>query len=209
MASQHILAGGLSGLVEITCTHPLDYMKVSLQQNKKIVFKEFYRGILSRYTSVFPMRSILWGCRNTGVRILKNRNIIEKGSAIGSTAGVLQTFVDAPLENIKIQQMYHNKVDYSPKNLIRGFTPNMARNIILCCGIITGSLVDDKVGLLAGSAIGCLLSQPFDYIKTMQQTGIEGEYKNMMRGWQYRIAITPLNMLIGYNIYKWLIVDEN
>ena len=85
----------------------------------------------------------------------------------------------------------------------------MARNIILCCGIITGSLVDDKVGLLAGSAIGCLLSQPFDYIKTMRQTGIEGEYKNMMRGWQYRIAITPLNMLIGYNIYKWLIVDEN
>ena len=153
------------------------------------------------------MRSILWGCRNTGVRILKNRNIIEKGSAIGSTAGVLQTFVDAPLENIKIQQMYYNKVDYSPKNLIRGFTPNMARNIILCCGIITGSLVDDKVGLLAGSAIGCLLSQPFDYIKTMQQTGIKGEYKNMMRGWQYRIAITPLNMLIGYNIYKW-IIDE-
>ena len=82
MASQHILAGGLSGLVEITytCNH-FDYMKVSLQQNKKIVFKEFYRGILSRYTSVFPHVQ-LWGCRNTGVRILKNRNIIEKGSAI-------------------------------------------------------------------------------------------------------------------------------
>ena len=205
MASQHILAGGLSGLVEITCTHPLDYMKVSLQQNKKIVFREFYRGIFSRYTSVFPMRSILWGCRNTGVRILKNRNIIEKGGAIGSSAGILQTFVDAPLENIKIQQMYYNKVDYNPSRLVRGFMPNMARNVILCCGIITGSFVDDKIGLLAGSAIGCLLSQPFDYIKTMQQTGIGGDYSNIMKGWHYRIAITPLNMLIGYNIYKFLV----
>ena len=205
MATQHIIAGGIAGLVEISCTHPLDYMKVSLQQNKKIVFRELYRGILSRYTSIFPMRSILWGCRNSGNKLLRNRSIIEKGSAIGSTAGTLQTFVDAPLENIKIQQMYNNKVNFSPSNLTRGFLPNMTRNIILCCGIITGSLVDDKWGLLAGSAIGCILSQPFDYIKTIQQTNIKPDYTNIMRGWQYRIAITPLNMMIGYHIYKFLI----
>lgn len=203
--SRHVLAGGIGGIVEITCTHPLDYVKISMQQNKKMAFRELYRGVTSRYMSVFPMRSILWGCRNTGNRLLKDKNIIQKGGAIGMTAGILQTFVDAPLENIKVQKMYYNKVDYSPSRLIQGFAPNMARNIILCSGIVTGSFFDETYGLLAGSAVGCLLSQPFDYIKTMQNTGMAGSYTNIMRGWQFRMAITPLNMLIGYNIYKWLV----
>ena len=37
--SAHILAGGIAGLVEVSVTHPLDYMKVSMQQRNKIIFK--------------------------------------------------------------------------------------------------------------------------------------------------------------------------
>ena len=138
MLSQHILAGGFAGLVEVSCTHPLDYMKVSIQQNKKIRIREFYRGIFSRYTSIFPMRAILWGCRKTGKKHLKDKSFLHKSGAIGGVAGFLQTFVDAPLENIKIQKMYYNKVNFTPTYLTRGFMPNMARNMILCSGIIGG-----------------------------------------------------------------------
>ena len=53
MLHNPILAGGIAGLIEVSFTHPLDYMKVSIQQNKKIVVREFYRGITSRYTSIF------------------------------------------------------------------------------------------------------------------------------------------------------------
>ena len=205
--SAHILAGGVAGLVEVSVTHPLDYMKVSMQQRNKIIFKNMYRGILTRYTSVFPMRSILWSARKHGKTKLKDYSLLQKGSIIGSGAGVLQTFVDAPLENIKIQKMYNNNVKINPNRLIQGFVPNMFRNAILCTGIITGSLINGNIGLIAGTAIGCLASQPFDYLKTIKQTGIEPNYKDMMKGWQHRIIISPINMFIGYHIYK-IILDN-
>ena len=204
MLHNPILAGGIAGLVEVSFTHPLDYMKVSIQQNKKIVFREFYRGITSRYTSIFPMRGILWGCRKKGKKHLKDSSFIQKSGAIGSVAGFLQTFVDAPLENIKIQRMYNNQVTYKPSTLTRGFVSNMGRNMILCSGIIGGSFIDHPFGLIFGSFVGCVASQPFDYIKTIRQTGIEPNYRHIMKGWYYRAAITPINMFIGYNVYKFL-----
>lgn len=204
MLNNPILSGGIAGLVEVSLTHPLDYMKVSIQQNKKIVIREFYRGILSRYTSVFPMRGILWGCRKQGKKHLKDSSFLQKSGAIGGVAGFLQTFVDAPLENIKIQRMYYNKVNYQPYYLTRGFVPNMARNMILCSGIIGGSFIDHPFGLLAGSFIGCVASQPFDYIKTIRQSGIKPNYNHIMSGWYYRAMITPINMYIGYHVYKFL-----
>jgi len=204
MLHNPILAGGIAGLVEVSMTHPLDYMKVSIQQNKRILVKEFYRGITSRYTSIFPMRGILWGCRKKGKKYLKDTGIIQKSSAIGGVAGFLQTFVDAPLENIKIQRMYCNTVNYNPTYLTRGFMPNMWRNMILCSGIIGGSFISHPLGLIAGSFLGCIASQPFDYIKTIRQSGIKPNYNHIMKGWYYRAAITPINMFIGYNVYKFI-----
>lgn len=201
----HILAGGLGGLAEVSVTHPLDYMKVRIQQRNKIIFKQMYRGIFARYSSVFPMRSILWGARKHGKKKLKDYTLIQKGSIIGSSAGVLQTFVDAPLENIKIQKMYNKNVSFNPIRLVQGFVPNMFRNAILCTGIITGSLINGNIGLIAGTAIGCLASQPFDYLKTIKQSGIESNYKDMMKGWQYRIIISPINMFIGYHVYQQIL----
>ena len=202
MISQHILAGGVAGLIEVSLTHPLDCMKVKLQQRNQIKVGHLYRGILSRYTSVFPMRSILWSTRKKGKDYFKNYNIFQQGSLIGSGAGFLQTFVDAPLENIKIQKIHNNKVTISPKRLIQGFVPNMFRNIVLCSGIITGSLINSNIGLIAGTAVGSILSQPFDYIKTVKQTGIKPNYKHLMRGWQYRVIISPINMFLGYHVYR-------
>ena len=81
----------------------------------------------------------------------------------------------------------------------------MFRNAILCTGIITGSLINGNIGLIAGTAIGCLASQPFDYLKTIKQTKIEPNYKDMMKGWQYRFIISPINMFIGYHVYKHIL----
>ena len=205
MSLDHIIAGGISGIIEVSCTHPLDYIKIAIQQRKTIKIIEFYRGILPRYTSIFPMRGILWGTRNVGIKYFNKYSLIQQGSLIGTWAGIMQTFVDAPLENMKIQKIYYNKIQFNYKSLTRGYIPNMIRNIILCSGIITGSLCNDNVGLILGSFIGCILSQPFDYLKTIQQTEITANFKHLMNGWYFRAIITPLNMFIGYHIYSWLI----
>ncbi len=74
----------------------------------------------------------------------------------------------------------------------------------ICSGIIAGSFIDHPFGLIFGSFLGCVASQPFDYIKTIRQTGIEPNYRHIMKGWYYRAMITPINMFIGYNVYQFL-----
>ena len=48
------------------------------------------------------------------IKYLKDYSLFHKSGLIGSCAGFMQTFVDAPLENIKIQKMYYNKVNFTP-----------------------------------------------------------------------------------------------
>lgn len=69
------IAGGLSGIVEVLITHPLDYIKIKKQeyiQNKipinnfyKTIYNgniwNFYTGIISRLIGIVPMRVVFWG----------------------------------------------------------------------------------------------------------------------------------------------------
>ena len=50
-----------------------------------------------------------------------------------------------------------------------------------------------------------IFEQTFDYLKTIKQSGIEPNYKDMMKGWQYRIIISPINMFIGYHVYQQIL----
>lgn len=195
-------AGCLSGLVEVTVTHPLDSAKTCLQQRRAFVAKHMYRGVTSRWSSVLPMRGILWSAQKEGRRVLSDASRVEKSVVIGSAAGACQSVVDIPAENIKLQRMRGLDVQYNVGALSRGVVPNTLRNMVLCTGIVAGSLTGHTCGVALGSFVGCITSQPFDYMKTAQQSSISMRACDVMKGWQFRAFITPLNMLIGYNVFK-------
>ena len=73
MDYKRYLAGGLSGIIEVITTHPIDYIKTKkqeyIQTNKEITpkfYKEItdgkfinsYRGVVPRILGVVPMRLI-------------------------------------------------------------------------------------------------------------------------------------------------------
>jgi len=193
-----LIAGGIAGIVEVTCTHPLDYWKTILQQNKKPKLTNIYRGVLSRYIGVIPMRSVFWTTQNYGKKKFKNNSLLINGFFTGTLTASTQTIIDTPIENIKVNQIY-NKNKYI--KLYKGFIPNYCRNVLFCVCSTTGCLISPTYGLFTGSIIGCIISQPIDYIKTIQQTGIKPLIYNYMNGWQYRALISPISMVIGYNIF--------
>ena len=203
MEYNKIISGGIAGLAEVTCTHPLDYIKTTLQQGNKPKIFSIYKGVVSRYIGIFPMRAIFWSTQNYGKNKFKNHNILLNGLFTGIITGTAQTIVDSPIESIKVNRIYNNK-PYTSINLYKGFIPCYFRNIIFCTFSTTGCLINPTYGLLIGSSIGCILSQPVDYIKTIKQTGLKPHTNNYMIGWQYRAIISPINMFIGYHIFSYL-----
>lgn len=72
---QKYIAGGLSGIIEVIITHPLDYIKTKEHEyvQKGITNKDFYnniikknpinlyQGITPRLIGILPMRCVFWG----------------------------------------------------------------------------------------------------------------------------------------------------
>ena len=84
MDVNRFLAGGLSGLVEVLVTHPIDYLKIKKQEYKQMG-KEFnvlsvkpyklYTGLVPRLIGVAPMRVIFWGTQDSTRLLLNKYNI--------------------------------------------------------------------------------------------------------------------------------------
>ena len=194
----------------MSITHPIDYCKVCLQKREAPVLRRCYAGVTSRWCSVLPMRGVLWTAKQHGAH-MHHKSLFEKCTVMGSMCGAIQSVVDCPIENVKLQKMAGAEVNYSPQRLSRGFSVNCARNILLCTGIMAGALgTSTSYGLLAGSIAGCVLSQPFDYLKTMVQSR-EGDVmkalriRDCMRGWHTRAIMTPINVCISYQVFQFLL----
>ena len=235
------VSGGLSGLVEITIIHPLEYFK-TLKQNNNLSFKNFlkkyskngiqslYKGYVPRALGIIPMRTVFWGTMHSSEKYLLYTTINKKYTYLisGGLSGSIQTLIDCPIESLKTKMMTSNTKSFSIN--FNGFLPNLIRNIGF--GAIFNyeknnmkkSYKNKKIkfhdNLLIGSLSGILASlitQPFDYIKTIMQ--LNKENKNMMKiivktfhknpilffsGTLPRASITCISMGVGLSIFDFL-----
>lgn len=186
------IAGGLSGIVEVIFTHPLDYLKTKNQEYiqtniktnlYKTVLKEpklkLYNGIVPRTLGVVPMRFTFWGVQDNVLKFCKHKNFNKNTSGIlsGLIGGYCQTFIDNPIENIKVQSMTNQKVDLL--NIIKynyGYMATLNRNVIfaicmstICFNNRTNNNVHNFALSATGGLVGSIITQPLDYVKTELQ----------------------------------------
>jgi len=213
----NIIAGSLSGLCEVLITHPLDYLKTLLQynNNNRISCKtyNFYRGITPRIFGVVPMRTIFWTTLESSKYYLPD-TIKDADRLIlsGLFAGIAQSIIDIPIENMKIQRMIRHK-RLCDINLYNGSSVTITRNvgfaIILNLFLHIGNDHNDKsidffrAGI--GAVIASIITQPLDYFKTQIQSNkkvYDIRPKALFSGYLSRASMSFINMSIGYTVFS-------
>ena len=200
-----IKASLISSFVEVSVTHPIDYLK-TLKQNNNYSFKKFlnnpYKGVSSRFIGVAPMRLIYWN----SISFFKERNFSSLQT--GVYASSLQTIVDYPIEQIKIRKMVNSNSIFKNSNHFIGFSTLLARNIGFCVTFVScvNFIDNDYYSGAVGGLLGAFITQPFDSLKTYYQSGNKkfpkwNLYKYMI-GWQHRCLISMLSMNIGWYIFN-------
>lgn len=190
------ISGSLSGLIEVSVTHPLDRIKTKMQENtlkhENISFKStikniylydnFYKGFLPRIIGIIPMRLVYWGTLSTMNKLVQYNNDIIKYIVPGLVAGTIQSLIDNPIEVIKIKLMTSNVTSshttsghkFFTYQSYKGFGACLMRNIIFAIpvGITTRSHDYFNNPFLSGAiggTVGSILSHPFDVLKTEKQ----------------------------------------
>jgi hypothetical protein len=226
-----LLAGSISGLVEVSAIHPLDYYKTIKQTNNKIKINDFvkdiyakngirsfYKGYASRMFGIVPMRTIFWSTMSFSDKYLQQKNINQKYVYLlsGSIAGSLQTLIDCPIESIKTRIMTRN----NQQILFSGFTPNLLRNVGFAAlfnyqknsmKINNATFFDNLcIGFVSGIT-ACIVTQPFDFIKTKMQANPKITMRNVIQnnkpfaffyGLVPRTSITCISMCIGLPVFE-------
>lgn len=186
-------AGAISGIIEVTCTHPIDYMKTMKQQNHSLryiisntSFSQYYSGYFPRVIGIVPVRFTFWGTQTYIQSILEKHHIESKYNfmLIGTGAACMQSIIDTPVEVAKIA-LITEKGNLTRKipNIMKGFGPTLFRNILFsnsvsyCCSHMKGKYNNNKkietfVSAGLGGLIGSIISQPLDYVKTKKQLPI-------------------------------------
>ena len=210
IVNRRIKASLLSGVAEVVTTYPIDYWKTVVQSNKsKELFKRNpYRGVNVRLIGVIPLRITFWNTLNYCRE--RKFNSIETGTIVAS----VQTLLDYPLEQAKIQRMINNysfKKAFIGETVIPGFMATLGRNIGFA--IILNQSISQNPDSLYWSAFGgftgALLTHPLDTLKTHFQHNRELTFpkytvKEYFRGWHYRCSISLIAMGIGWKVFNTL-----
>jgi hypothetical protein len=190
--------GGISGFCEVCITHPLDYYKVKLQQEKKINtnfynfynfyknnlmnngIRSLYKGFVPKVVGTIPMRVIFWGTQNHMNNICIRNNIKDYRRYLisGVSCGITQTLIDNPIEVMKIQLMTGaknlNNIKYN--NLFNGFKYTLFRNVIFSTSVCYGNMISKEQNKIYNfittgtfAFMASVITQPFDYFKTESQ----------------------------------------
>ena len=207
-----INASIISGITEVVVTHPIDYIKTIKQSNTSIyVFKKNpYKGVGGRLLGVIPMRILFWN----SLDYCHNNNFSSMKTAIA--VSTTQTFLDYPIEQIKIQKMLYNtpvQRCFIPKTLLPGFSVNLARNFgfayIMNVCIIHKNKNDgnDFIYGAMGGLCGAFITHPLDTLKTYYQhvdTYKLPKYsmRDYFKGCTYRCSISLIAMSIGWTIFS-------
>ena len=151
------------------------------------------------------MRCIFWGVQDTTNTLIKDKKFskLTNGLIIGINTGFFQTFIDNPIEILKIQNMNNKQI--SIINIIKnnyGYFPTLYRNIgfSICMGtIVLQNKTNDNCYnfILSASAglIGSIITQPFDFIKTKLQR--EKNNINTFKLLKYYLKTNPYSLYTG------------
>lgn len=223
------LSGGISGIIEIICVHPIEYYKTVKQLNdgnhsfikytqiKGI--KDVYKGFFPRLIGIIPLRTVFWGTLNSTENLLKQNNVNQKYIPLiaGFVSGIAQTTIDCPIENIKTKNMVNENLT---KIRFYGFLPNLGRNVFFSMIFNTQKKKMDNnknnnilIGLICAIPAS-ILTQPFDYLKTKKQ--FYGKHKTIKKiiqetnhikyywkGGTSRLLVTCLSMSIGLSVFNF------
>jgi len=233
--SNHIISSSISGLIEVIISQPIEYSKTIYQTNRRFNYKHIFNGITARLIGVIPMRTVFWSSMEISEDYLKpiiNQNKLRY-LIVGSIAGFFQSFIDGPIDYIKtIYMIEKNNIKYNNNNnyVIPGFYSLLYRNMIFASLFnYQTKYLKDKItnkkysynqhltnlGIsFISSPLPIIITQPFDYIKTIQQIQPRKNifqiiketpyYKLFYCGLKERLLVTTINMTIGYPIYQYL-----
>lgn len=201
---ENIYYSSAAAITELVFTHPIDYYKTLKQNNKsnlkKIILSNPYRGVSSRLIGILPMRISFW----SSLDYLKNKNY--NPLFIPLITSTIQTIIDIPIEQLKINLMNKKSYNYIPENFIKGGLYHYQRNIIFTYGFYLGTQITDNafVGGVSGGLLGSVLSHPLDSLKTFYQSGnnnpnITREF--LLNGLIPRTSISVISMSIGYGSF--------
>ena len=211
----------ISSVCELGVVHPFDVYKTIRQQNPRFTVSQFlksninfkYRGILARGSGSLPMRTTFWISQDYGKQLfpLKTQTPIKNAKetnfslaflkhygVIGSFSGFFQTFIDCPIENFKIYSINQINLKPSFKTLYNGYYANLSRNIIFAAFVYGANDLSNRYNFNSflmgglGGFVGCVLSHPIDYLKTIKQ-GTHPE--------AFRTYAQIINQTVGYQRY--------
>ena len=144
---KEILGGSAAGIMQILVGYPFDTVKVRyIETNSKSIssclktmikdngIKSFYQGVKSPlYGSIFYNTNMFYSYSLFDRYISDKKNSIFHNSFIcGSLVGITTTIVECPIDLIKTQMQCNKNMiikDIGIKNVYRGFTPTILRNI--------------------------------------------------------------------------------
>ena len=141
-----------------------------------------------------PLRVTFWNTSKLLQR--KKYDSIKTGTIVAS----VQTLLDYPLEQIKIQRMINNssvKKAFIGKTVFPGFLATLTRNIGFAI-ILNKSISQDPDSIYwsaIGGFTGALVTHPIDSLKTHFQHNRELTFPNYslkecFKGWHYRCSIS-------------------
>jgi len=204
-------ASVVAGLMEVLTTHPIDYIKTLSQDGqptKRILsqlIKNPYTGIQSRLIGIIPMRILFWNTIDYFQR--NNYSALSTGVLTAS----IQTLIDYPIEQIKIQCMVNKKCIKDALLAVNrfSFTTHLSRNILFASvfSIVIDNNPDSYYLAALGGFVGAIISHPLDTLKTWYQIG-NTKYpkywllKDYFRGWHHRGLISLVSMNIGWIIFR-------
>lgn len=220
MDFKNFLAGGITGIIEVTCTHPIDLLKTKIQEYEQLgkkgsitksfynfSIKDLYCGYIPRVIGIFPMRLTYWGSQAYAIDILGKYHYkgFKRSVTAGIFAGAIQTVIDNPIEVMKTRMMTNPQLKF--KDVIKvmkfpGLVPTLYRNMIFA-SCVSGALYYKKkndhfrnflVGA-TGGLLGSVITQPIDYIKTeFQRSGAKPNWNKMIDLFNRH----PLHMMVGW-----------
>jgi len=162
-------AAAVSGIVEVSTTYPIDFLKVIRQSSKpmSLFWSNPYRGVSARFMGVVPTRMLFWNsiyyCKHNELSLTQTSLLLSS----------LLTLVDYPIEQVSVRKMLYKaplRECFKKATLVPGLSATLLRNFgFIYTMNYSITRQSDKHAFTAGAMgglFGALLTHPLDTLKT-------------------------------------------